>query len=146
MRPLYNPDYGLDSKDDFDLCMANEALYDELMARNEAEIEKGRIKFMGPGFATRPLPTFKELSAAINSKLDIIKRQPQNPLIELYQAQVNELTDRIKARNYTDFKDKDAMSYKKAFEAKEELYYKSEVYLNVQRECYKHNREVFDQL
>jgi len=137
MRPLYH--------EDFKLYQLDMSLYDELMERNVRAIKEAKTKFMGEGFTKIPLPTFKEL----NSKLDkILKLKMQweknfNYFDDQFDEEINYYTNELTSRNYTNFKDENAMSYKRAYENKEEAFYKSKIYRDLVEKLYEYNLDKY---
>jgi len=147
MRPLAHLGVGPESAD-YDLCLLNEALYDQLSERGEQLLESAKKEFMGHYYDNIPLKTrdelqkncdkwLKEKTALENLKAPaILIENAEENIIELYQA--------IQNKQYGLLSDTVYKKYRNAYFAKEEAWHQSTEKDTLLNEIYSYNEVIYN--
>jgi len=149
MRPLGHLGVGIGTAD-YDLCVIDNKLYDELSARGEELIESTKKDFMGHYYNNPPLKTLNELQKEsdklLNDKTHFERLKAPAILIENAEEQIIELYQQIQNKNYGKMSDPVYKKYRDAYEQKERDWIESDILKTLVDELYAYNESKYNNI
>jgi hypothetical protein len=147
MRPLGHLGVGMDTAD-YDLCVSNEPLYDQLSERGELLIADAKKEFMGHYHNNPPIQTRDELQKDcdnwLNKKQRLQELRAPAELINAADEHIVESYKAIQSKKYGSMSDPVYKKYRESYFAKEEAWGASAQLADLLTEIYAYNENEYN--
>lgn len=149
MRPLGHLGTGIGTAD-YDLCMSNESLYDQLSERGEQLLEDAKKAFMGHYYDNPPKLTLKELQERFDTQVDrrekLVALKAPKELLQAEDAHTVKIYNAIKNKNYGSMSDPAYKTYLEAYCKKEHDWHNSEEKETLLDSIYSYNEAEYNKV
>lgn len=149
MRPLGHLGIGIGTAD-YDLCVSNESLYDQLSERGEQLLEDAKKAFMGHYYDNPPKPTLKELQDRFDTQVDrrerLVELKAPKEILEGEDSITVELYRDIQNKNYGSMSDPVYKKYLEAYCEKENAWHNSKEKETLLDSIYSYNEAEYNKV